>query len=453
MTEGLEGLPEHLGRYQLRGLLGRGGMGRILLAYDPVLRREVAIKLIEPRALDPESLPELRYLFHREARATASLRHPGIVEVLDYSGPDAEQVYLVYERIEGPTARAVLEERGPLPAAVVTALGHELALALDHAHDAGIVHRDVKLENVFWTASGRVVLADFGLAKVFANTGNLGNTVQFGTTNLFGSPSCLAPEQLYRESIGPHTDLYALGVLLFEAISGHAAFQGDTVQAILEAVAKGERAPLTVLEVPASLRTLIDGLTSFEPQQRPASAARVAETLRALLDRLEVTDPRRLLAHFLRGEHRHPVREGEPETEPDEAPTKLLASSSPRRSPTSPGPYLLAMVMVVLMLGAGVYLLRTLNTLPAAPTFLPQQSTDAAPATIQPNSEVIVSLKFPGRGTVWVDAREVGTWEDHVRLALPPGPHSFEVQLANGMSLHREVLLISDTEPEFQFQP
>ena len=295
----LSGLPPRLGRYELVRVLGRGGMGRVVLGRDPVLHREVALKLVEPSAVEEGDLAELRFMFHREARATAALHHPNIVEVFDYSGPDADVLFLACELIAGSTLRDVLDERDRLGASLVAACGYELAQALAHAHANGIVHRDIKPENVFWTEAGRIVMSDFGIAKAFASPARLGGTVQFGATNLYGSPAYMAPEQLAGGAVGPHTDLFALGALLFEALAGHAAFGGSDVQAILEAVQAGHRASLPPNVVaPAALLALIDQLLALEPGRRPASAAAVASALRAVLDEIGVTDPRLVLVGF-----------------------------------------------------------------------------------------------------------------------------------------------------------
>ncbi|MEO0813322.1 MAG: protein kinase, partial [Myxococcota bacterium] len=121
MSDELAGLPPTLGRYELIGLLGRGGMGRIVRGHDPKLKRDVALKLVEPLAVAEEDLEELRFLFHREARATAALRHPSIIEVYDYSGPEAELMYLACEVMEAPTLFEVLQDQGvPLTPRVCT---------------------------------------------------------------------------------------------------------------------------------------------------------------------------------------------------------------------------------------------------------------------------------------------------------------------------------------------
>ena len=288
-----------LGRYELLRELKKTSAGRVILAKDPRLQRQVLIKLMEPEAVDPEDWPELRFMFHREARATAVLQHPNIVEIFDYSGPNADVLFLASEYIEGPTLSQVFEQHGALPASFVAALGYEITQALVHAHSAGILHRDLKPENVIWTPAGRVVLCEFGIAKAMAGAWSLA-TYQFGQTNLYGSPAYLAPEVLNGEEASPASDLFALGAVLFEALCGDPVFSGQDVESILDAVQKGRRNTLPENKnIPPRFRMLIDELLFHEVTFRSKEAALVAGGLRDVLDEIGVTDPRRLLAQPL----------------------------------------------------------------------------------------------------------------------------------------------------------
>lgn len=441
----LAGLPPRLGRYELMSVLGRGGMGRVVRGHDPVLRRDVAIKLVEPVAVDAADLPELRYMFHREARAVAALRHPGVIEVYDYSGAEAELLYLACELVEGPTLRVVLDQRGRLPEPLVAALGHELALALGHAHSRGIVHRDVKPDNVFWTAGGRIVVADFGIAKAFSGGLRLGGTVQYGATNLYGSPSYMAPEQLSGEGVGPPVDAFALGALLFEAQVGAAAFGGADVQAIFEAVLEDRRRPLPAdVQPSARMASLIDRLLAPKPTARPSLDA-AAEALRAILDEHGVGDPRRALtAHGSALDDAARARGGEA--------TLVVArtASSPRQVAAAPadtpGPppatavsspphtrrrFWLAAGLALAAVAGGVALLvanRATRTTAA----------HAIPVTLRPAAS----------GELWVDGESTGSHDGPVTVRLIPGRH--RVELRRGAQVwSRDILLLDGTAPTF----
>lgn len=449
MGDGLQGLPGRLGRYELRAVLGTGGMGRVVRAHDAVLKRDVAIKLVETNAIEPEQLAELRYLFHREARAIAALRHPSIVEIYDYSGPDASLPYLACELIEGPTLRDVLEQRGRLEASVVAALGYELAQALAHAHQRGIVHRDVKPENIFWTAGGRIVLADFGIAKAFERTAGLGGTVQFGATTLFGSPAYMAPEQLVGEAAGPASDLFSLGAVLFEALSGQQAFDGDSVDAVAQAVAQGARTPFRG-DDPATreLLAMIDGLMSPQPSRRPTSADVAASRLRDVLDSLEVSDPRLCLRSFGTELTGATAPLDDDATELFSTPPVVRARLDIKMSRSSRVPLILAVLALAVVLVVAGSMLRRLGRLPPMGSVLLEGARTPESAVAR-DAEVLVSIRYHGRASVWSDGRELGVWEGGVRLLLPAGEHLLEVRWKERVA-SRQVLLIAGTEPEFE---
>ncbi|MEE8408377.1 MAG: serine/threonine-protein kinase [Myxococcota bacterium] len=460
MSSGLQGLPDRIGRYQVKGLLGSGGLGRVVLGHDPVLNREVALKLVEEAAVDPESLSEVRYMFHREARATAALRHPGIVEVYDYSGPDADLMYIACERFDGPTLRAVLDETKRVEPAVAAALGYELAQALAVAHGDEIVHRDIKPENIFWLDTGRVVLSDFGIAKVFTGSGRLGNTVQFGATSVYGSPAYMAPEQLEGGSVGPRTDIHALGAVLYEMLTGQQAFDGPGIDSILEAVLRDARPSLSgKSDAPEVMTGLVHRMLSKSPNDRPADANAVARVLREALDALDISDPRMCLRDF--GDHTasiHAHEEEEEATELFEAERPLGIRAQRKESVlgrlATRGPLIFAMVGIALAMGTGTYMLMRLNDLPDTDEIFPGRVITTRPDVLPhavDGKDVFILLEYPGHARIWVDGHEVGAWDDQVRLALPPGKHTLEVHFTTGV-VRRDVLLIADTQPVFEFE-
>ncbi len=456
MSDELAGLPESIDRYRIVGLLGRGGMGRIVRGHDPKLKRDVALKLVEPLAVAPEDLAELRYLFHREARATAQLRHPGIIEVYDYSGPDAELMYLACELMEAPTLYEVLKERGgPLTPRVTAAAAFELCAALEVAHAAGIIHRDIKLENIFWSVAGRLVLSDFGIAKALGNgQAKLGATVQFGQTNIYGSPAFMAPEQLQSGHADQRSDLHALGAVMFECLTGAQAFQGESIQQIVDNVLQGRRTLRPIpATAPASLTRLIDELLEVEPEKRPGSAADVKARLREILDELDVGDPRPWLVDFGSlddmdadaNEFEHDP-EGEVETALFQDVGNTIRINRDRMRPrSSRAPFVFAMVTVAVGLGIGISVINQLVDFPNMKELFNN------PGLVQPDEDIFLLLRFPGKGRVTVDGHEMGTFEERVRLALTAGEHLLEVHTTIGRA-QRKVMLLSGTEPVVEFE-
>lgn len=462
MGDALAGLPKRIGRYEPRGVLGFGRLGRVLLGHDPVLSRDVALKLFEEGAVPEDSLDEVRHIFHLEARATAALRHPGIVELYDYSGPDADLMYLACECIIGPTLRDVLEERSALAPAVVAALGFELCQALDHAHSHEIVHRDLKPENIFWMDTGRIVLSDFGIAKVFSGSGRLGNTVAGGAA-VYGSPAYMAPEQLEGKQIGPATDLHALGAVLFECLTGQQAFEGDSIEAILDAVQHDVRPSLTgKATAPQELVDLVHGLLARAPDRRPASARVAAQALRDALDALDVTDPRAVLRDFGDQKQMAPAADDD-ETEIFSQPEQL-AIRAPKPGGAlaglaARGPFIFAMAAMAVALAVAAYMFMNLADLPETGLFPDRTVTiePGRPPTLADSEDIFVLVEFTGLASVAVESptmarRDLGEFTNSIRFALTPGQWTLIVTFPTG-PVRREVLLVPNTEPTFTFTP
>ncbi|WP_134739744.1 serine/threonine-protein kinase [Nocardioides sp. 503] len=258
------------GRYELGAVLGRGGVADVHRATDTLLSREVAVKRL--REATPSDADRAR--FTAEARTLAVLSHPGLVTLLD-AGESEERPYLVLELVEGSTLAGLLA-RGPLPDPEEAArLLGTVAGALAYAHDAGVVHRDVKPGNVLLGDDGRVKLADFGIARI------VGDTVRHtmtGTT--VGTVGYLAPEQVSGAEITPAVDVYALGLVLLEAVTGEKAFTGSTAEAAVARLARDPHVPDTVS---APLADLVRAMTARDPAARP-SAAVVAERLAVVAD-------------------------------------------------------------------------------------------------------------------------------------------------------------------------
>lgn len=268
-------LPETIGRYRIERLLGQGAMGSVYLGVDPSLDRQVAIKTVKD--LDLEESAKRRFLerFRNEARAAARLSHPSIVQVFDVGEDPDVGPYLVLEFVKGPSLKQVLRERGPLGATELVAVAHQLGEALDTAHAAGIIHRDVKPDNVLVGEDGRAKLADFGVARV--PDAALTKEGQF-----LGTPCYAAPETLSEGRYGPRTDLFSFAAVLYELATGARAFPGDDAIAVAHAVIHDEPIPPTEVahvELPAHLDEVILRGLSKNDEERFGSARELAMAL------------------------------------------------------------------------------------------------------------------------------------------------------------------------------
>ncbi|MEU9375591.1 serine/threonine-protein kinase [Streptomyces sp. NPDC048255] len=277
MTERLIG-----DRYQLATVLGQGGMGQVWTAYDRRLDRRVAVKLLRPdKVAGPGTVAEeLRRRFVRECRVTAQVDHPGLVTVHD-AGSDGDELYLVMGYVEGADLADHLAEHDPYPWQWAVAIAAQLCAVLSAVHAVPIVHRDLKPRNVMVRPDGTVLVLDLGVASVMdTDTTRLTST---GTP--IGSPAYMAPEQAMGGAVGPYTDLYALGVLLYELLTGNVPFAGSTALGVLHRHLYEPPLPVRQLrpEIPAGLEAILLRLLAKDPQDRPGSAQEVYEALSPLL--------------------------------------------------------------------------------------------------------------------------------------------------------------------------
>jgi len=270
-----------IGSYRLVRRLGAGGMGEVFLAYDSRLDRLVAVKHAHAQLATPEQHAR----FRREAWAAARLAHPAIVPVFDIlSEEDGD--WIVMEHVDGPTLREHLAAHGPPPPATAAAWAAQIAEGLAAAHAKGIIHRDLKTENVMIAASGHLKIVDFGLAKPLAALApdDPGLTVSAAGAVL-GTLRSMAPEQARGHQVGPPADLFSLGVLLYELLTGLSPFAGGGAFDVLTKLAVQPHEPVTVHNpaIPPRLAELVDALLAKSPEARPASAAAVAEALRGIV--------------------------------------------------------------------------------------------------------------------------------------------------------------------------
>ncbi|MGW6932503.1 Stk1 family PASTA domain-containing Ser/Thr kinase [Lentzea sp. NPDC054927] len=247
-------------RYRVDSVLARGGMSTVYRGRDTRLDRDVAIKVMDPHlTADPAFVAR----FEREARAAAQLHHPAVVSVHD-QGVDGDQVYLVMELIDGGNLRDLLNQRGKLPPAIALSILGPVLSALGAAHRAGLVHRDVKPENVLIGPGGQVKVADFGLARAIAENGVTSDS------EILGTVAYLSPEQVETGAADARSDVYSAGIVLYEMLAGQAPYRGETPISVAYQHVNSD-VP-SVPEIPLALDTLVRKSTRRDPSLRPANA-------------------------------------------------------------------------------------------------------------------------------------------------------------------------------------
>jgi eukaryotic-like serine/threonine-protein kinase len=351
-------------RYRIERRLGGGGMASVHVGRDTELDRAVAVKLLADNLAGDT---EVRERFVREAQVAARLAHPNVVAVYD-AGEEDGRPYIVMEYVEGETLADTLRRRGPLPPEEAVELVAQACAGLEHAHAAGLVHRDVKPQNLLLRADGTLKVADFGIARATEGT----RLTQAGT--ILGTAAYLAPEQAAGEEVGPPADVYALGAILYELLAGRPPYQLDSLAELARRQAGEPVPPVRDLasQVPAELEDVVMRALARLPEYRPRSAGQLARELRAAV--------------------------GDRDTEPLEAPTEVLRR--PRGTFRSPRALAAAAVAVLCALALGI----------AAGA----RSGDGAPpppAGVEP---------VPRAGTPEEQARNLAEWLR--RNAEPAGP-------------------------------
>jgi len=253
------------GRYRLERTLGHGGMASVYLAQDSELERSVAVKILAQHLAADDTL---RRRFVRESRLAARLAHPNVVSVFD-AGEDDGVPFIVMEYVEGETVADLLLRRGKLPPAEAVEIVIQACAGLEHAHRAGLVHRDVKPQNVLVTPDGTVKVADFGIAWAAEST----RLTEAGT--LLGTAAYLAPEQTADGEITPATDVYSLGVVLYELLAGRPPYVVESVADL----AAPRTLPPPLANVPPGLEQAVFQALAPDPAARPQSAAELARRL------------------------------------------------------------------------------------------------------------------------------------------------------------------------------
>lgn len=277
------------GRYELRGILGRGGMAEVRDGWDTRLNRPVAVKLLHPAF---SGQPDNRRRFEIEARAAAGLSHPHIVAVHD-SGEHAGVPFIVMERLSGRTLADALMS-GPLPRDQVRSVLRDVLSALAAAHAAGILHRDIKPANILFTNSGDVKVADFGIAK----SGDASATM---AGQIVGTMAYLSPDRLAGRPATVTDDLYAVGVVGYEALAGRRPFPQEDLPALARAIAEEQPSPLVAVrpDVDPALAACIERAMARDPQWRHPTAEAMSAALFFSLQQYSARPPTRVLAEPL----------------------------------------------------------------------------------------------------------------------------------------------------------
>ncbi len=263
-------------KYEVLQKLGEGATATVYRGRHVAIGKDVAIKVLHPHL---SASTRYRERFNREARAVGRLSHENIVSIIDYSGQNAEECYIVTELVDGCTLLKLIDDGGALPSEIVAALGIELASALSFAHTAGIIHRDIKPENVMVRRDGVVKLMDFGVARVLDE----GQITLDGS--LLGSPAYMSPQQAMDETLDGRSDLFSLGTLLFHCVTAAVPFSGTNASIILRNIIDNQRAEVLELRPQAApaLAAVIDRLLQTRTEDRYADAACVVTALTNVL--------------------------------------------------------------------------------------------------------------------------------------------------------------------------
>ena len=281
-----------LEKYELLDEIGHGGMATVYRARDSSLDRLVALKVLHPHL---RRTGEARARFTREAKSVARLHHPHILEIYDYSGEASDETYIAAELLTGPTLKDFIQDQGEVPAEIAACIALQVAAALSEAHAKGIIHRDVKPENVLVHRDECVKLTDFGIAHMV-------DTHTFTATGqILGSPGHMAPEQVEGRECDERSDVFSLGTVLYYCALGRLPFVGRNPHHLLKQLLEGDYPdPLRLRPVIGSdFADILNKALSRDPADRYQNAGALADALNAFLEELEIEDPPGLLSEYL----------------------------------------------------------------------------------------------------------------------------------------------------------
>ncbi|HMF10545.1 MAG TPA: serine/threonine-protein kinase, partial [Thermoanaerobaculia bacterium] len=276
-----------LGRFEITGVLGQGAMGIVYLAHDPQIERPVALKTLRPEAISGGYGEEIETRFLKEAKLAGRLSHPNIVTIYE-AGEDKDVAYIAMEHVNGEPLTRFLKPGSELSLADRIAVVRQVAMALDHAHERGVIHRDIKPGNILITPDRQVKVADFGIGKLLtASTGDLTRT-----GHMIGSPAYMSPEQVRGDKLDGRSDLFSLAVVLYELLTGARPFPGDSITTLVYQILHTEpRDPLLVrADLPPATTAVFQRLLAKAPENRPANAREFLAELARIETRLTAAD-------------------------------------------------------------------------------------------------------------------------------------------------------------------
>jgi len=281
-------------KYEIIDEIGHGGMATVYRARDTRLDRMVALKVMHPHL---QGAKEARTRFAREAVTIARLKHPNILEIYDYSGEEGDTHYIATELLTGPTLKQLVDEHPDMPAEIAACLAILIARALSAAHTEGVIHRDVKPENVMMHDNRAVKLTDFGIAQLVDVQG------MTTTGQVLGSPAHMAPEQIEGKDCDARSDIFSLGTVLYLLATGQLPFQGRNAHQVLKQIMDGQyRDPLMVKpQIGGRLRNIIVRCLKVDPAQRYATAKEVEDDLMAFVRAAGIDNPGEVIARYLQG--------------------------------------------------------------------------------------------------------------------------------------------------------
>ena len=401
---------EKLGRYEVLSELGQGAMGVVYKAVDPLIDRIVAIKTIKFDSKNEESAG-FEERFYREAKSAGRLNHPNIVTIYDVGKSD-DTAYIAMEYLEGEQLKDMLDVHTPMSIERIADIAAQIAEGLAYAHKNGIVHRDIKPANVMLLQGDRVKITDFGIAHMSTNSGTLAGTV-------LGSPRYMAPEQVVGKTVDGRSDLFALGVVLYEMLTGESPFDGDNINTTMyRIVNEAPVLPKTLApRIPETFDYIVEKALAKHPDARYQSAAEMANDLRHYHDLTisavatkplyhPITVDRRNLVSDRRARNRNPVGEATVILSP---PTEAPAAVRPPDTENKAPPTVLSLqtlrkanrlrilgASLILLLGFGLTFLFPTET--PTPVKQPVQTATVNPAVAVPLAAN--TLPAPSTGTL-----------------------------------------------------